>query len=35
RFWNSGAGGARRLRRMQTKEGGAPARSEPGRLVCD
>ncbi|GFS73751.1 uncharacterized protein TNCV_1458001 [Trichonephila clavipes] len=24
RFWNSGAGGARRLRRMQTKEGGSP-----------
>ncbi|GFS72081.1 hypothetical protein TNCV_3903821 [Trichonephila clavipes] len=24
RFWNSGAGGARSLRRMQTKEGGSP-----------
>ncbi|GFV19067.1 transposable element Tcb2 transposase [Trichonephila clavipes] len=33
RFWNSGAGGARRLRRMQTKEGGSPPSpgSEPGR----
>ncbi|GFY03452.1 hypothetical protein TNCV_3132101 [Trichonephila clavipes] len=31
RFWNSGAGGARRLRRMQTKEGGSPPGSEPGR----
>ncbi|GFV02116.1 hypothetical protein TNCV_104551 [Trichonephila clavipes] len=30
-IFGNGAGGARRLRRMQTKEGGSPPGSGPGR----
>ncbi|GFU58988.1 hypothetical protein TNCV_4125721 [Trichonephila clavipes] len=35
RFWNSGAGGARRLRHMQTKEGGNPPGLNRGDELFD